>query len=151
MTAEPTDHHALALAAIDEVAAGPSPDALARAPLLDDWRPLIDRDGAPLLWGKVSDHPELGSRRVITSQLIALNAEAGWARSLNRWFRLGQPSYGSAGMPGSGESQADSPRGAFMRDTTGCLPIDDPDMLDQILEDFASRVRESQNPANRSL
>ncbi len=36
-------------------------------------------------------HPILPDTDIITSQLFGLDATAGWARTLSRWYRLGQP------------------------------------------------------------
>jgi len=64
---------------------------LASAPILDLWRVLIDQRlyPMPVLWGEVTGHPTLGTDMITTSRLVALNLYAGWARSVNRWYRLG--------------------------------------------------------------
>lgn len=77
----------------------PSPQELACAPLLQDWRAVIlalMRDEGPLhpvlvLVGSVAGHPELGDARSIrTSQLIWLDRNRQWARTWNRIYRLGR-------------------------------------------------------------
>lgn len=69
---------------------GPSDDEYALAPYLENYI-LCDR----LDWclqGDVTSHPALGSKRVATSSLYALNCRQGWARTYSRWYRLGHPS-----------------------------------------------------------
>lgn len=78
------------LRAIATVEAGPSDADLAQAPVLHDWKPAISPGGHVMLWGEVTDHPLLGNASIHTSQLIAINQDAGWARTASRW-------YGSAG------------------------------------------------------
>lgn len=63
---------------------------LPRAPLLDRYAPVITSLGLRLA-GEVTDHPLLGSRRIITSQLWWVDPNARWARSLSRFYRLGRP------------------------------------------------------------
>jgi hypothetical protein len=44
------------------------------------------------LSGYVYGHPSLGDgREVMTSQLIYMDTQAGIARTVNRWYRLGDP------------------------------------------------------------
>ncbi|WGI73302.1 hypothetical protein QC756_13100 [Sinorhizobium meliloti] len=44
------------------------------------------------LSGYVFGHPSLGDgREVMTSQLMYMDTEAGIARTVNRWYRLGHP------------------------------------------------------------
>lgn len=44
------------------------------------------------LSGYVFGHPSLGDgREIMTSQLIYMDTEAGIARTVNRWYRLGHP------------------------------------------------------------
>lgn len=83
-----------ALTAFDRLTAGESPDEreLAAAPLLTDWRRTLVPAVEPALVGRVGDHPVLhGARRVVTSRLLLLDADAGWARTLSRLYRLGPP------------------------------------------------------------
>ncbi|WP_137157508.1 DUF6634 family protein [Rhizobium sp. FKL33] len=43
------------------------------------------------LEGFVWDHPTVGTERVKTSELYYFDKKAGIARTLSRWYRLGQP------------------------------------------------------------
>lgn len=68
---------------------------LSSAPLLDSWCAIVE-DDVPLLVGRVSGHPHLREgARVRTSPLMNLQPKAGWARSCNRFYRLGlyDPSF----------------------------------------------------------
>lgn len=83
-----------ALAALDQLTAGAAPDRheLAAAPLLDSWRRTLVPAVEPALYGRVADHPRLrGRRQVVTSRLLAIDVDAGWARTLSRYYRLGRP------------------------------------------------------------
>ncbi|MAQ39280.1 MAG: hypothetical protein CMO21_18910 [Thioclava sp.] len=73
----------------------PSIGELSAAPLLDSWCAIVE-DAVPLLVGRVSGHPHLREgARVRTSPLMNLQPKAGWARSCNRFYRLGlyDPSF----------------------------------------------------------
>ncbi|MGX7743403.1 DUF6634 family protein [Rhodopseudomonas parapalustris] len=63
---------------------------LPRTPLLDRYAPVITSLGLRLA-GEVTDHPLLGSRKIITSQLWWVDPNARWARTLSRFYRLGRP------------------------------------------------------------
>jgi hypothetical protein len=83
-----------ALAALDRITAGAAPGRheLIAAPLLDGWGRTLVPAVEPALFGRVADHPRLrGSRRVVTSRLLAINVTAGWARTVSRYYRLGRP------------------------------------------------------------
>lgn len=68
---------------------GPTDADLADAPLLDRWVKAARM--LPALAGSVSGHPVMGDRpRIVTSDLFALDADAGWARTANRFYRLGR-------------------------------------------------------------
>lgn len=144
MTPELKHHLDRVLAAIQAVDAGPSPAELAQAPFLDAWRPLVGIFGSPVLWGKVSGHPRLGSAMITTSRLIAIDREAGWARSLNRWFRLGR-----AAEPGPRITIAEVKRGRIIRETGAFFPVDDPAVLDRILAGFIAAAREAARTRGR--
>ena len=78
--------------AIDRIvtSGGPSADDLARAPVLDWWRPATRT--APALIGLVAGHPRLrAGATTMTSDLFAIDADAGWARTWSRVYRLGRP------------------------------------------------------------
>jgi hypothetical protein len=69
---------------------GPTPEQLAAAPLLHLWRGTA-RDSAALT-GLVFGHPRLADNRpALTTELFAIDIDAGWARSWSRFYRLGQP------------------------------------------------------------
>lgn len=71
----------------DYLAQGRLP-ALDDAPRIDHWR--LAHRSVEMLTGRVTGHPILGSHReVYTSQLFAMDPEAGWARTFSRYYRLG--------------------------------------------------------------
>lgn len=61
------------------------------APLLDRW--VIGNRPAPCLVGQSTGHPTLpGTIRLITtSDLWLISEDGAWARTLSRWYRLGDP------------------------------------------------------------
>lgn len=62
---------------------------LRTAPVLEAW--MSGGLVAPCLLGAVIGHPLLGSRpHIHTSQLIAMDADLGWARTWSRFYRLGE-------------------------------------------------------------
>lgn len=66
----------------------PPSDVLAEAPLLDCWRPAART--VPCLVGRPSGHPRVSSRRhAMTSPLLVLSTELGFARTESRIWRLG--------------------------------------------------------------
>ncbi|MTE01936.1 ATP-dependent Lon protease [Paracoccus sp. YIM 132242] len=141
LTAEQRHHLTLAMTAIAAAETGPDPEDLAAAPALDLWRPLATLDLALVLWGHVSGHPRFAPGPIVTSRLIALNRQDGWARTLSRWYRLAEPFTAfegalarDAGLSGSGMRIA-----TF--DFGGYIPVDDPTVLDRLLADYAARVR----------
>lgn len=76
--------------ALEEVTAGPSKAAIAAAPLLRLWQPvIIQRD--PCLAGLVTGHPLLRPSYITTSPLIALDPKQAWARTMSRFYQLDQP------------------------------------------------------------
>jgi hypothetical protein len=67
----------------------PDPAILDDAPILDHWS-LAERS-EPCLIGIQRGHPVLnGNSGITTSRLYFLDREAGIARTLSRWYRLGQ-------------------------------------------------------------
>ena len=80
-------HHARR--ALAEAEIGPSLDTLAASPHLDLWLP-IRIDGDLCLAGAVSGHPLLEASFITTSPLIALHDNEGWARTISRFYQLGQ-------------------------------------------------------------
>ena len=67
----------------------PTPQDLAEAPLLDDYRLASGR--VPCLTGEVTGHPRLGDTTVLTTDLWLYAPSLGWARTLSRYYRLGKP------------------------------------------------------------
>lgn len=65
----------------------PGDAELADAPLLKDWD--FAMCAAPVLDGFVVGHPVLGCREVLTSEVFAIDADFRWARTFNRFYRLG--------------------------------------------------------------
>jgi hypothetical protein len=67
---------------------GPSQAQLASAPVLDGYR-LAVRPTACLV-GVCQDHPLIDGPFIYTSDLCAYAPELGWARTLSRYYRLGE-------------------------------------------------------------
>lgn len=63
---------------------------LRTAPTLDLYVPLLTPLGLRLV-GQVANHPLLGSRTIITSQLWWADPEGRWVRTLSRFYCLGRP------------------------------------------------------------
>lgn len=63
----------------------------ADAPLLDRW--VFGERPAACLMGESTGHPvfEGTGRPITTSDLILLSKDRAWARTLSRWYRLGDP------------------------------------------------------------
>lgn len=80
-----------ALKAISEGEAGPTEADLTDAPVIDHWRPLRSGSHTIVLWGNVSGHPLLGRDTTTTSPLLAIDVQAGWARTKSRWYVLARP------------------------------------------------------------
>ena len=66
-----------------------TPD-LTDAPLLDDWY-VYPHGNVAVMHGRVSGHPTLQDGYITTSRVTAMNADEGWAETLNRVYRLGKP------------------------------------------------------------
>jgi hypothetical protein len=66
------------------------PEDLADAPLLDDYY-VLPHGNVAVLHGKVFGHPTLRDGYITTSRVTAMDAEAGWAETHNRVYRLGKP------------------------------------------------------------
>ncbi|MFT3691334.1 MAG: hypothetical protein QM789_21045 [Paenirhodobacter sp.] len=47
--------------------------------------------GRIVLTGRVTGHPNQSNTDIVTSQLFGIDAQAGRARTRNRWYRLGAP------------------------------------------------------------
>jgi hypothetical protein len=66
----------------------PCAERLRAAPRIERWS--LGLLPTPCLLGTAFEHPLLGSgRRIHTSMLILIDPEAGWARTLSRFYRLG--------------------------------------------------------------
>ncbi|MTH60892.1 DUF6634 family protein [Paracoccus litorisediminis] len=130
------------LAAVAAAETGPSDADIASAPALDRWRPAISPQGHLILWGTVSGHPILGDNHITTSQLIAINAAAGWARTVSRWYRLAQPlaAFESDLMASMGPRPAEPARMLF--ELPGFQSIEDLELLPRLLAAYIRRVRE---------
>lgn len=63
---------------------------LRTAPLLDLYFPLITPLGLKLV-GEVMQHPFLGTRRIVTSQVWFADPQGRWVRTVSRFYRLGRP------------------------------------------------------------
>lgn len=79
----------MALAAVNAAAVGPTSADLNTAPVLNEWCPASWNSTTPVLIGRVQNHPNLGDTLVRTSRLIGLDVQVRWARTFNRWYRLG--------------------------------------------------------------
>jgi hypothetical protein len=68
---------------------GPTMREISEAPYLDQW--VVGRQPSPCLIGLVTGHPRLsGSDRAVrTSEMMVLDQDEQWARTLSRFFRLG--------------------------------------------------------------
>jgi hypothetical protein len=63
---------------------------LSGAPVLDAWRPALRSVHA--LVGAVAGHPGIiDGHTAITSELFAIDVEAGWARTWSRFYALKRP------------------------------------------------------------
>ena len=66
---------------------GPSPDDMADAPTITD-HVIVGGRVVPVLFGSVQNHPRLRGHLVRTSEVYAIDNEAGWARTWSRYYRL---------------------------------------------------------------
>lgn len=64
--------------------------ALVRAPRIENW--AVRYRSVPCLTGEISAHPELGNaKNGITSDLWILAPHHGFARTMSRYYALGEP------------------------------------------------------------
>ena len=79
---------------LDRVWAGTAPSVLdlTKAPLMVNWRAVLSPVGLRLV-GSVTDHPRLGDRAAMTSQIWAADPAGQWIRTLSRFYRLGAASH----------------------------------------------------------
>jgi hypothetical protein len=81
------------IADLKRLASGWRPDAttLAEAPVIEDWyADLYPGTRNVCLVGKVTGHPILGDQVVTTSSVMAIDPQYQWARTHNRFYRLGK-------------------------------------------------------------
>lgn len=64
----------------------PAPE-LGAAPKINAWRFCMRP--RPALTGWAWDHPLLGSREVVTSEIFAIDCRSGWVRTASRFYTLG--------------------------------------------------------------
>ena len=141
MAAELKLHLGLCIVAIRAAEAGPLPNELAAAPLMENWRVLRGPSGIPVLWGKVIDHPCLGSRIIATPRLVAIDEQKGWARSLCGWVRLGKPF-----TPAPADLKRGYPRSVVGRaleefEIRGFSVFEDAERLGAILDGFSVETK----------
>lgn len=69
------------------------------APLLDQWD--FAQRAALCLVGRSNGHPLLPGvgRQIATSDLWLMSADHRWARTMSRWYRLGEPREDAASVP----------------------------------------------------
>lgn len=130
-----------ALMAIAEAEAGPTTADLANAPLIDHWRPLRSGTRTVVLWGNVSGHPLLGNDSTTTSPLLAIDVQAGWARTRSRWYALGRP-FAQLEAALADSMGVEKPREDFLRfELPSYVPLEPSDQLPELLSDYIAWVR----------
>lgn len=67
----------------------PSPAALAAAPVVSRWR--VGIRPVPALIGRVDGHPLLPRGPLTSSELVVVDRSRRFARTLSRWYVLGEP------------------------------------------------------------
>jgi hypothetical protein len=68
----------------------PSPEALNMGPTLEGWN--LSTRPVPCLAGVYLNHPKIPNGYIgITSELLVINVELGFARTRSRVYRLGEP------------------------------------------------------------
>ncbi|WGR63110.1 ATP-dependent Lon protease (plasmid) [Paracoccus ferrooxidans] len=131
-----------ALKAIAEAEAGPTEADLTDAPVIDHWRPLRSGSRTIVLWGYVSGHPLLGRDTTTTSPLLAIDVEAGWARTKSRWYNLGRP-FAALEAELAESIGVEWPAVDFIQfSLPGYLPLERPDQLPELLASYIAWVRE---------
>lgn len=137
LNAQQQYHLARALKAIAAAETGPTAKDLAAAPVLDLWRPLVTLDAASVLWGYVTGYPRIVSGPVVTSVLLAIDRVAGWARTLSRWYVLATSFSAFEGVI----AQEQEGMRIVGFELSGFLPVDDPEVLDQLIASYVARLR----------
>ncbi|MDN3712911.1 ATP-dependent Lon protease [Paracoccus cavernae] len=129
-----------AISAIHAAEVGPTEIDLADAPLLAFWQVLLDSRGMSMLFGEVTDHPKLGKTTMTSSRLIAIDREAGWARTISRWYRLGRPFNDLEAELIQACHKAGHDVVSALFDFSPHTPLD-ADHLDRLLADYVALVR----------
>jgi hypothetical protein len=70
----------------------PTSADLAIAPRLERWAQIRDSRSTRLR-GEVTGHPILDDQRILTSPLLVLDCCKQWARTMSRFYVLGEPAY----------------------------------------------------------
>jgi len=131
-----------ALKAIAEAEAGPTVADLTSAPTIDEWCPLRSGSHTVVLWGNVSGHPLLGRDTTTTSPLLAIDVEAGWARTKSRWYALGRP-FAALEAELAKSMNVERPATNFIQFALpGYFPLERPDHLPELLASYIAWVRE---------
>lgn len=94
-----------------------------------------------MLWGEVTDHPVLGNASIHTSQLIAIDPAAGWARTASRWYRLGRSIDALESELAESMNRKGKLAGSFQFALPGFANINDPELLQRLLTRYIARVR----------
>jgi len=128
-----------ALAAIRSAETGPLHLDLNNAPQLELWVPVRNRFGVLALWGQVADHPEFGADDIVTSPLVAWNPAERWARSISRWYRLGQPFFS---LNEELAPQMGGTASSLTIEIAGVRPLDDLDFANRLIEIFVNHIRQ---------
>lgn len=115
---------------------------MAQAPVLSDWKAAISPGLHVMLWGEVTDHPLLGTASITTSQLVAIDPEAGWARTASRWYRLGRSINALAAELAESLNGKNTEADAIRLTIPGFTNIDDPALLARLLTQYIMNVRE---------
>ena len=80
------------VADVEALASGQHPSAaiLSQAPILENW--ALSARSAPCLQGQFLGHPKIRSGRAGRTSDVWIHAPGlGYARTLSRWYRLGEP------------------------------------------------------------
>lgn len=143
MTLSPEHRDGLdrALKAVAEAEAGPTKADLSNAPLIDHWRALRSGSRTVVLWGNVSGHPLLGNDSTTTSPLLAIDVQAGWARTKSRWYVLGRP-FAELETALAESLGVEKRREDFLQFMLpGYVPLEPSDQLTELLSDYIAWVR----------
>ena len=88
----------------------------------------------------MTDHPLLGNASIHTSQLIAIDPEAGWARTTSRWYRLGRSIDALASELAVSMKGKVKLAGSVQFALPGFANINDPILLQKLLATYIARV-----------